>query len=63
MNKFSLNMSLEEMEKEIFKALGTCFKLKLEIPSRDVLICLKMIDRILPQNLPKMMHTVLKKHF
>ena len=62
MSKFSLGVSLEEIEREIAKALSACFKRNTS-NSRDVYVCLKMIDRILPQNLPKMMNQVLNKHF
>lgn len=62
MSKFSLGVSLEEIEREIAKAMSACFK-KNGQNSKEVYVCLKMIDKILPQNLPKMMNQVLNKHF
>jgi hypothetical protein len=55
MSKFSLGVSLDEIERELGKALSACFK-KNSQNSREVYICLKMIDRIIPQSLPKMMN-------
>jgi hypothetical protein len=63
MSKFSLGVSLEEIERELGKALSACFKNNSQNSSREVYVCLKMIDKIIPQNLPKMMHQVLNKHF
>ena len=61
MSQFSSGMSLREIEKEISKALEGCFKLKREgaCESYD---CLKMLDKILPQDLVKMMTLVKTKY-
>lgn len=52
MSKFSLGMSIEDIEKEIGKAVENCFRKSLVQPTnREMYICLKMLDKILPQNL------------
>jgi hypothetical protein len=55
MSKFSAGYSIIEIFRDLTKAVSACFKPKLESPSREVYLCLKMMDKILPQNLPKMM--------
>lgn len=52
MSKFSLGMSIEDIEREIGKAVENCFRKSLVQPTnREMYICLKMLDKILPQNL------------
>ena len=61
----SLYVSLNEMEREIVKALLICFKLndcKSEIVAKEAYTCLKMLDRMLPNDLDKMMRLVTLKY-
>jgi hypothetical protein len=51
MSKFSVHMPLNEIELEVSKALMSCFSNS----DRQSYICLKMIDKILPPCLVKLM--------
>ena len=51
MSKFSVHMPLDEIELEVSKALMSCFSNS----DRQSYICLKMIDKILPPCLVKLM--------
>jgi len=62
MNKFSAGCTVPEVFRDLMKAVNACFNSKLDNSTREVYLCLKMMDKILPQNLPKMMKNVLGKH-
>jgi len=59
MSKFSLGVSIEEIERELRKALNACFSQscsKEQPASREIYHCLKMFDKMLPQDLNKMLN-------
>lgn len=61
MSKFSSGMRLDEIEREIARAVNNSFKGQAS-RSRESYMCLKMLNAILPQDLPKMMRICLSKH-
>ena len=65
MHKFSLGVNLNHIERELGKALFSCFSKSgtEKPPTREIYFCLKMIDKILPQDLTKMMNQVTNKYF
>lgn len=56
MSKFSAHMPLKEIEVEISKAIKSSF----HNSGREAYICLKMIDKMLPQSLVKLMSNLKK---
>lgn len=61
MSQFSSGMDLREIEREIANAVNSSFTIKQE-GARDSYICLKMINKILPQDLAKVLSLVTTKY-
>lgn len=61
MSQFSSGMDLREIEREIANAVNSSFSTKQE-GARDSYICLKMINKLLPQDLAKVLSLVTTKY-
>lgn len=61
MSKFSVGMTLNEIQRELSKAVITSLK-NIDEKPREAFTCLVMLDKILPQNLDKLLRLVQTKY-
>ena len=61
MSSFSVGTTLAEIERELSKTVFNCLTQVNEQP-QEALLCLKMIDKILPQDLSKLIRLVQEKY-